>query len=108
VDIKGRQARQGNGGFQTWASQQDVDDLMQWQQVFGQGYQAVLMFVYWIEAPLVPEPGVFEHNGRWYRLLGVDLEAYRGHMRRRSAKWQTVALPAQDFRELARPLDEWV
>lgn len=108
VDIKGRQACQGNGGFQTWASQQDVDDLMQWQQVFGPGYLAVLMFVYWIDPPLVPDPSVFEHNGRSYLLLGVDLESYRAHMRRRSTRWQTVCLPAQDFRELARPLDQWV
>src|SRR5438874_9995220 len=53
VDIKGRQARNrtGRGGFQTWATEQDVADLMQWEQVFGDGFKAVLAFVYWIDAP---------------------------------------------------------
>jgi hypothetical protein len=29
-------------------------------------------------------------------------------MRRRSVKWETVALPAEDFRALARPLEDWL
>ena len=32
--------------------------------------------------------------------MGVDLAEYRNHMRRRSPKWETVALPAEDFRHL--------
>src|SRR5437868_10387434 len=55
VDVKGRQA-QGKGGatasFQTWATEQDVTDLMQWEQVFGEGFKAVFAFIYWIDAPL--------------------------------------------------------
>jgi hypothetical protein len=29
-------------------------------------------------------------------------------MRRRSAKWETVALGAEDFRSLARPIESWL
>jgi hypothetical protein len=29
-------------------------------------------------------------------------------MRRRSVKWETVSLPADDFRSLARPLESWL
>ena len=47
-------------------------------------------------------------KGRWYLLMGVDLAEYRNHMRRRSAKWETVALPADDFRSLARPIESWL
>jgi hypothetical protein len=110
VDVKGRQVcnRAGRSGFPTWATEQDVTDLMQWEQVFGEGFKAILSFVYWIDPPLNPEPGMFEHRDRWYLLLGVDLEEYRNHMRRRSAKWETVAIPAQDFRSLARPLESWL
>lgn len=110
VDIKGRQARDSAGGstFQTWTTEQDVSDLMQWQQVFGEGYRAVLMFVYWIDPPLHPQPGMFPHKDRWYWLVGIDLEEYRSHMRRRSVKWETVAIPSQDFHSLARPLEEWL
>src|SRR5436190_7819513 len=56
IDVKGRQ-RQGPsaGSLQTWTTQQDVDDLQQWEQVFGEGFKAVLAFAYWIDAPLTPE-----------------------------------------------------
>lgn len=116
VDVKGRQARSrtsrggGNGisGFETWTTEQDIVDLMQWEQVFGDGYKAVLTFVYWIDAPLTPEAGMFQHKGRWYWMMGIDLAEYRNHMRRRSAKWETVALPAEDFRSLARPIEDWL
>lgn len=110
VDIKGRQMRGGPraGTFQTWATQQDVDDLLQWEQVFGDGFKALFMFVYWIDAPLIPERGMYQHGEKWYWLLGVELQEYRQYMRRRSAKWETVALPITDFRSLARPIDDWL
>jgi hypothetical protein len=109
VDIKGRRHKGARGGsFQTWATAADVEDLLQWQQVFGQGFQAVLMFVYWIDAPLLPEPAMFPFRDRWYLMLGVDLTEYREHMRLRSEKWQTVALGQEDFRSLARPIDQWL
>ena len=113
VDIKGRSMRSttdkpARGTFETWATQQDVDDLIQWQQVFGEGFKAVLVFMYWVDTPMFPEPGMFEHASRWYLPMAVELEAYRTHMRQRSPKWETVALPAEDFRTLARPMSEWL
>ena len=51
---------------------------------------------------------MFVHRGRWYQMMGVDLAEYRNHMRRRSPKWETVALPAEDFRSLARPIESWL
>ena len=112
VDVKGRQMRSANGAntrrFESWTTERDVQDLMQWEQVFGDGFKAVLGFIYWIEPPLAPEAGMFEHRDRWYWLMGIDLAEYRNHMRRRSAKWETVALSAEDFRQLARPIDSWL
>ena len=110
VDVKGRQLRNRSSrkGFETWATEQDVNDLMQWEQVFGEGYKAILTFIYWIDPPMHPEPGMYLHRGRWYWLMGVDLSEYRNHMRRRSAKWETVSLPAEDFRSLARPIESWL
>jgi hypothetical protein len=110
VDVKGRQLRNRSSrrGFETWAEEQDVVDLMQWEQVFGEGFKAMLTFVYWIDAPLQPEAGMFEYRQRWYLLMGINLAEYRDHMRRRSPKWATVALRAEDFRSLARPLDSWL
>jgi hypothetical protein len=111
VDVKGRSARDRSAtkrSFQTWTTERDIDDLMQWEQVFGEGFKAMLAFVYEIEAPLAAEDGMFEHHDRWYLLMGVELAEYRNHMRRRSVKWETVALPAEDFRNLARPLESWL
>jgi hypothetical protein len=110
VDVKGRQVRNrsARAGFETWATEQDVNDLTQWEQVFGEGYKAVLTFIYWIDPPLTPEDGMFEFKGRWYYMMGIDLGEYRNHMRRRSAKWETVALPAEHFKSLARPIDQWL
>ena len=110
VDVKGRQlcGKGGKGAYQTWTTEQDVSDLAQWEQVFGDGFKAVVAFVYWIDAPLTPEEGMYEYRDRWYHMLGVDLSEYRNHMRRRSVKWETVAIPAADFRSLARPIGSWL
>lgn len=109
IDVKGRQARRSAGrSFETWATEKDVSDLVQWEQVFGDGFKALLTFIYWIEAPLTPEAGMYEHKGRWYWMVGIDLSEYRNHMRRRSAKWETVSLGAEDFRSLARPIESWL
>lgn len=110
VDVKGRQLRGDTWArsVQTWTTRQDVEDLAQWEQVFGEGFQAVFMFVYWIDAPLIAEAGMFEHEARWYVMMGVELQEYRQHMRQRSAKWQTVALGIADFRALARPINDWL
>jgi len=110
VDVKGRQLRNRSkrSGFETWATEADVNDLLQWEQVFGDGFTAILTFVYWIDPPLSPEPGMYEFRDRWYLLMGINLNEYRDHMRRRSAKWETVSLPAEDFRSLARPIVDWL
>jgi len=155
IDVKGRSLRNRakRSGFETWATEADVSDLLQWEQVFGEGFSAVFAFVYWIDPPLFalnsggvedrtsnvqrptsnlqmraggagadllfaadrPLPtadssseGMFEFRDRWYLLMGVDLAEYRDHMRRRSAKWETVCLPAEDFRSLARPIESWL
>lgn len=110
VDVKGRalRDRSGRSGFETWSPEQDVVDLMEWEKVFGDGFKAILSFVYWIDPPLTPEPGMYAFRDRWYLMLAVALDEYRNHMRRRSVKWETVCLPAGEFRSLARPLESWL
>lgn len=110
IDVKGRSCRNrsARSGFETWSTEQDVLDLQQWEQVFGDGFKAVLIFAYWIDPPLQPDGSMFEFRDRWYLLMGIDLAEYRSQMRRRSTKWATVALPASGFRELARPIDRWL
>ncbi len=114
VDVKGRQLRSKAGravSVQTWTTEQDVVDLLQWQQVFGDDFSAILVFVYWIDPPVLGEAsgaGIFEHRDRWYQMMAVELREYREHMRRRSVKWETVALSSADFKSLARPIESWL
>lgn len=110
VDVKGRQCRTNSSrrSFQTWAEQSDVEDLIQWQKVFGEGFVGVLLYVYWIDPPIAPEEGMFLFRDRWYWMFGVGIDDYRSAMRTRSAKWKTVSLRAGDFRQLARPIDQWL
>lgn len=110
VDVKGRSCRDREKvkGFETWATEQDVEDMAQWEQVFGEGFNAIFAFVYWIECPMVTEPGMFEFKERWYLSMGINLAEYRDHMKRRSEKWKTVCLSSDSFRSLARPIDAWL
>jgi hypothetical protein len=49
---------------------------------------------------------IFEYGDRWYAVLAVRLNEYRRHMHDRSAKWDTVSIPAKAFRKLSLPLKE--
>src|SRR4051795_4810999 len=53
IDVKGRSLRNRTkrSGFETWATEADVKDLLQWEQVFGDGFTAVFGFVYWVDPP---------------------------------------------------------
>lgn len=110
IDVKGRSCRDrvSQRGFDTWATEQDVDDLIAWQRVFGVSFLALFAFVYWVERPLVSTRGLFEHKGRCYVTYGIPVMGYRDRMRRRSRRWRTVYLSAGDFRCLASPMDQWL
>lgn len=132
VDIKGRKAlggadaTSGGGSLQTWATRQDVEDLARWEQIFGEDFRAIFAFVFWIDPVLAPGPGhyVWRLPGqgtqppapaglggpseRHYLMLAVGLSDYRSHMSRRSEKWDTVAMPLAEFRQLSRPILDWL
>lgn len=107
IDVNGRSCRRG-GGFESWTSEEDLTDLVQWEEVFGTGFKGVVAFVYRVDAPRADGKGAFLFRDGWYLMMGIDLAAYRNRMRRRSAKWETVALSVKDFRSLARPLETWL
>ncbi|MGF1634388.1 MAG: HYExAFE family protein [Phycisphaerae bacterium] len=111
IDVKGRQVRSANGkpqSPQTWVTVRDVEDLAAWEQVFGGGYVGLIAFCYWIDEPPAPGGHHFRFKDRWYETHGIRLSDYRNHMKLRSAKWQTVSIPTSDFRQLARPINDWL
>lgn len=112
VDIKGRKfPYDGPGGkryWENWVTHEDLDGLAEWQRAFGEGFQAVLVFAYWLTVAggRLPAAHVHAYRGEYYSFLCVALDEYAPHVRERSAKWGTVTVPAPTFRKLARPLPE--
>jgi hypothetical protein len=111
IDVKGRRYPSGSAGrrrrvWECWSTQEDVEGLARWTDIFGPGFQALLVFAYQLlaEAPLPTEADdLWTWRGRRYWLRAVPAEQYRAGMRVRSPRWGTVTLPRQVFHGLARP-----
>jgi hypothetical protein len=116
VDVKGRKfpdlaavgRRRIGRPWENWVTREDIDGLHQWQRVFGPGFRAVLVFVYWLLGS--PERSPFEdvhvHRGRHYIFAAVTLDDYCTAAKPRSARWQTLTMPTEPFRKVVRPLEE--
>ena len=109
VDVKGRKhSGRSRRALDNWVTQEDIADLEAWQQVFGAGFRAALVFLYWCEAqpPDALFHEIFCFGGRWYAVLAMSVDEYRQHMTVRSPRWQTVFVPADRFGALAVPLSQ--
>jgi hypothetical protein len=112
VDVKGRRFPSGGEGaghcWENWATEDDIDSLLRWQEAFGAGFRSMLVFAYDIVDPRraadLGRP--FAHRGKLYSFFGVFADAYRTAMRARSQSWETVSLPSRDYRELRIPVAE--
>lgn len=110
VEIKGRKLPGATRGrrsrLECWVTQDDVDSLRAWERLFGEGFAAALVFIYWCER--LPAGALFEemieHQGRWYALRVVTIATYAAHMRPRSPRWRTVHLPARAYERGSLPL----
>ncbi|MFN7020476.1 MAG: HYExAFE family protein [Phycisphaerales bacterium] len=113
VDVKGRRVppaagtpRRTPARLQTWVSAEDVEALRHWQQLFGPGFGAALVFVYSFGPQQPPDAcfaEVLEHGGVWYALRVALLEEYAAAMKPRSPRWRTVDVPAREFERIGRP-----
>lgn len=111
LDIKGRKVARRPGGAATrsrldsWATRDDVDSLLTWRRLFGAGFDAALVFVYWCDDQ--PPDGLFQevfaHRERWYAVRAVLLDAYLDAMKVRSARWRTVHVPVDEFERISQP-----
>ena len=113
VDIKGRRwAPRKPGGrpaWENWVTQADLDGLEQWQQVFGIGFAALLVFAYRLDADGEPPPEVLHvFRDKCYVFAGVPVDQYRLQARVRSPKWGTVNLPVREFARHVRPIADWL
>jgi hypothetical protein len=109
VDVKGRKFPDGVTGprrgadkaYENWITQQDADGLREWEKVFGRDFMALLVFAYWLQGP--PQRSPFEDvhlfRENHYAFVAIRLSDYLAASKLRSAKWQTMGMPAA---ELAR------
>lgn len=110
VDVKGRKfpyaGRRGKRHWENWVTLSDLEGLAQWQQAFGDGFEARLVFAYWLTGTgnRLPTTQVHTYQAKHYSFYSIALDDYAQHCRGRSSKWTTVALPVRLFRELAAPL----
>lgn len=111
IDVKGRRFPAGSSQrprpvWECWSTLEDVRGLERWAELFGPGYQSLLVFAYEL-MPIVcvPEatPDLWHWRGRRYLYRAVLVEAYARHMRIRSPRWGTVTLPGAVFRDLVQP-----
>lgn len=114
IELKGRTFR-GNSlaglkGLDGWATFEDVQALSQWLKRFRADYpgaRAFFVFAFRFTNIDVETDGrdVYDCRGERYLFLSIPLEKYAEAMKVRSPKWQTVTLPAEDFRRWAIPMD---
>lgn len=111
VDVKGRKfpdsipgpKRGASRAWENWITRGDVEGLREWEKVFGPDFAAVLVFAYWLQGP--PSRAPFEDvhcfRDKRYAFVGVRMEQYVGLARPRSSKWQTIAVPGEQFAKIA-------
>jgi hypothetical protein len=110
VDVKGRRFPTGRSKqyWKNWSTADELRSLAHWERLFAGQFQSLLVFAYNVvgdQAPL-PAEQLFEFRGSLYGFLGIRLDHYAGWSKVLSPRWQTVTIPAKQFRALARPTDE--
>lgn len=112
VDVKGRRFPAGKPEkprrvWECWSTGEDVESLDRWADMFGPGYQGLLVFAYHL-LPTVTiaddTEDLWPWRGRRYLFRAIPSAEYRAEMRSRSPRWGTVTLPNEAFRRLVRPL----
>ncbi len=112
AEVKGRKFKGSSfaklAGFECWVTADDVDGLVGWQRIFGDGHIAVFVFAYRIEKIDVDFDGreIFDFDGDMFIFFAVKLDDYRKFMKLRSPKWKTVTLPADKFRQCSVQIEE--
>ncbi len=108
VDVKGRLFPSGEQRqyWKNWSTRDDLQSLARWEELFGGGFRGLLVFAYDVLGSRAPLPAeeLFEFRGSLYGFVAVVLSDYVSCARPISPRWDTWAMPAADFRRLARPM----
>jgi hypothetical protein len=113
VDIKGRRFPSGTHHKQywrNWSTRDDLRSLAEWARYFGDQFTPLLVFGFELAADRSPVPieDLWYHQGRTYGYVAVPLADYWRAARTLSARWDTVSMPAADFRRHASSWRNWL
>ncbi len=110
VDIKGRKFPYNSKGglryWENWVTRQDLEGLRRWKEVFGEQFQPMIVFAYWLLGEPGREPSSDLHMFRneCYAFVPVRAADYAAHARTRSPKWDTLSVSARTLRSLAKQI----
>jgi hypothetical protein len=112
VDIKGRQfpsGRQHKQYWRNWSTRDDLRSLAEWARYFGAGFTPLLVFGFELVADRSPVPveDLWHYQNRTYGFVAVPLADYWRSARTLSARWDTVSMPAAQFRESGTSWRRW-
>ena len=110
IDVKGRRFPKGHCHWENWTMQEDIDCLLEWEKVFGNGFRSLLVFAYEVlqTSEMNYHNVTWEFKNRRYAFYGVWTRDYATVMKTRSPSWQTVSVPSKEFRELRHPILEFL
>jgi len=112
IDVKGRRFPSGfqKQYWKNWSTRDDLQSLSQWERLFGERFGGLFVFAYNIVGDRSPLPAerLFEFRGGVYGFVAIRLREYALHARPISPRWDTVAMPTVQFRELAAPVENFL
>jgi len=107
ADIKGRRFPTSKQYWKNWSTGDELRSLARWEELLGGRFTGLLVFAFHVVgdfAPLPPEQ-LFSFRGQCYGFVGIRLHHYTSFAHVISPKWDTLAMPAAQFRQLAEPVD---
>lgn len=115
VDVKGRKFPQRSLNSdcrqKNWVTRSDVEGLLTWEKLFGEGYEGIFVFTYWLaeenggSPPLFEDDEVLRFSGRRYRFWLAPVREYAKYHKRLSKSWDTVSIPKDQFLKMSRSLE---
>ena len=112
VDVKGRRFPSGEQKhyWKNWSTRDDLVSLAHWERLFGGRFGGLFVFAYNVVGDRSPLPAerLFEFRGGLYGFVGIRLHEYATRARQISPRWDTLAMPTAEFRQLAAPIERFL
>ena len=94
--------------WKNWSTRDDLVSLARWERLFGERFGGLFVFAYNVVGDRSPLPAeqLFEFRGGLYGVRRrFGLRDYAMHARQISPRWDTLAVAAPQFRQLAAAVE---